>query len=208
MGTSETWSLIHGERAALAGDLAGVEASRWSTPSLCAGWSVHDMLAHMLATAEETPARFFMRFASAGFNFDKMAERDLKQAGAGGPEHTLAAFRAKSSATNKPPGPLEAMLVDAVVHSEDIRRPLGISHSYPIAAVVGCLDFVKKSNVLIGGKRRMDGLAFRATDTDWSHGSGPEVAGPAIALLMAATGRQAALDDLSGDGVATLRTRT
>lgn len=207
MGSSETWSLIHGERTALADDLEGLEPSRWSTPSLCDGWSVHDMLAHMLATAETTPATFVRKFASAGFNFDKMADRDVKAAGAGGPEQTLAAFRSKSGATSKPPGPLEAMLVDAVVHSEDIRRPLGIAHTYPMAAVTGCLDFVKKSNLLIGAKRRMAGLTFRATDASWSHGDGPEVAGPAIALLMAATGRKVAVDDLTGEGVSALRAR-
>jgi len=208
MAKSDMWAQIHAERKALAADLSGVDAAGWSTPSLCAGWSVHDMLAHMLATAEETPGRFFKNFISAGFNFDKMAQRDVKAFGAGGPEQTLAAYRAKADATTKPPGPLDAMLVDAVVHSEDIRRPLGIARTYPIAAVVGCLDFVKKSNLLIGAKRRMAGLTFRATDTNWSHGTGPEVTGPAMSLLMAATGRGAAVDDLTGDGVDTLRSRT
>jgi hypothetical protein len=50
-------------------------------------------------------------------------------------------------------------------------------------------------------------VTLRATDTDWSHGSGPEVTGPAIALVMAMTGRKAALDDLSGPGVDVLRSR-
>src|SRR3954451_3561375 len=99
MGSTETWSLIHRERAALADDLDGLAASRWASPSLCPGWTVHDMLAHMLATAEMTPAKFFTKFAGAGFNFDKMSDRDVKRAGAGGPERTLAAFRAKSTAT-------------------------------------------------------------------------------------------------------------
>ena len=51
------------------------------------------------------------------------------------------------------------------------------------------------------------GVALRATDTDWQHGSGPEVTGPMIALLLAMTGRKAALDDLKGDGAAVLRER-
>lgn len=207
MASTHTWTLIHGERQALASDLEGLDAARWSTPSLCAGWSVHDMLAHMLATAEMSPPKFFRKFAGAGFNFDRMSERDVKEAGAGGPDKTLAVFRSHQEATSKPPGPVEAMLVDAVVHSEDIRRPLGITHRYQPEAVVGCLDFVKKSNLLLGGKRRMDGLTFRATDTDWSHGTGPEVAGPALSLLLAATGRGVAVDDLTGEGVDTLRSR-
>ena len=69
-------------------------------------------------------------------------------------------------------------------------------------------DFYKGSNLLIGSKRRITGLALLATDTEWSHGTGPEVAGPILSLVMAMTGRKEALDDLTGDGVATQRTRS
>jgi hypothetical protein len=73
--------------------------------------------------------------------------------------------------------------------------------------VVEVADFFKKSNLIIGAKRRIDGLSLRATDVTWSHGSGPEVAGPILSLVMAMTGRKAALGDLSGEGVATLGSR-
>lgn len=69
------------------------------------------------------------------------------------------------------------------------------------------LEFFKKSNLLIGAKSRIAGLTLRATDAEWLHGSGPEVSGPAHSLLMAMTGRKPAIDDLSGEGVATLRSR-
>jgi hypothetical protein len=68
-------------------------------------------------------------------------------------------------------------------------------------------DFYRKSNLIVGGKKRAAGLALRATDIDWAVGSGPEVSGPALSLIMAITGRAAALDGLSGDGVATLKGR-
>ena len=93
------------------------------------------------------------------------------------------------------------------MHAEDIRRPLGIKHDYPIDAVTTVLDFYKGSNTLIGTKNRIDGLTLRATDADWSHGEGPLVEGRLIDLLMAATGRKAALDNLSGDGVVTFSSR-
>jgi hypothetical protein len=51
------------------------------------------------------------------------------------------------------------------------------------------------------------GLTLRATDADWSHGSGPIVEGPAMSLLLATAGRTAAFDDLAGPGLPTLRTR-
>ena len=99
------------------------------------------------------------------------------------------------------------MLGEALIHSDDIRRPLGIKHDYPTDAVVRCLDFFKGSNLLIGAKKRIAGLSLQATDTSWSHGSGPKVSGPAHSLLMAMTGRSPAIDDLEGDGVETLRAR-
>jgi hypothetical protein len=69
-------------------------------------------------------------------------------------------------------------------------------------------DFFKGSNMLIGAKNRIAGLTLTATDADWSSGSGTEVKGPILSLVLAMTGRSAALDDLSGDGVATMRGRT
>jgi uncharacterized protein (TIGR03083 family) len=201
------WPVIHAERQALADDLAGLTAAQWETASLCAGWTVHDVVGHIVATARMTPPRFIGHFAGAGFNFDKMAAKDIAAETSGGPAATLAALRDVTSRTTGPPGPIDAMLGEALVHPEDIRRPLGIAHDYPADAVVRVLDFFKKSNLLIGSKKRVDGVRLRATDTEWSHGSGPEVAGPAHSLLMAMTGRREAIADLSGEGVDTLRSR-
>jgi uncharacterized protein (TIGR03083 family) len=106
-----------------------------------------------------------------------------------------------------PPGPDDSWLGEAIVHSEDIRRPLGIRRDYPMEAVIQVADFYKNSNLIIGTKRRIAGLALHATDTDWSHGSGPAVSGPMVALLMAMTGRKAAASELSGEGVAVLQAR-
>jgi hypothetical protein len=74
--------------------------------------------------------------------------------------------------------------------------------------VVAVADFYQGSNLLIGSKRRIASVTWRTTDTTWTHGSGPIVSGPAIALVMAMTGRSAALEDLSGDVVSVLRQRS
>jgi hypothetical protein len=74
--------------------------------------------------------------------------------------------------------------------------------------VVQAANFYKGSNLIVGTKRRIDGLTLRATDTEWSTGTGPEVAGPILALLMAMTGRKAATADLTGEGVETLASRS
>ncbi|MDQ1700151.1 MAG: hypothetical protein QOG34_2014 [Frankiaceae bacterium] len=205
--SNDPWPVIHAERQALADDLAGLTDEQWKTPSLCGGWTVLDVVGHMVATARMTPPRFFGRFLGSGFNFDKMTAKDVAAETSGGPAATLAAFRDTMSRTTSPPGPIDAMLGEVLIHPDDIRRPLGIAHDYPSDAVVRVLDFFKKSNLIIGAKKRIDGLELKATDANWTHGAGPRVNGPAHSLLMAMTGRKEALSDLSGDGVETLRSR-
>jgi uncharacterized protein (TIGR03083 family) len=207
MATSDPWPLIHAEREALAADLSSLTDEQWATPSLCDGWTVRDVLGHLTATAKMTRVGFFVGLASAGFRFNKMGEKNIARESTPAPADGLAEFRKHLKDTTHPPGPVDAMLGEAVIHGEDIRRPLGISHQYPVAAVTQVADFFKGSNLLIGAKRRIDGLTLRATDAEWSTGTGPEVSGPQVSLVLAMTGRSAALADLSGDGVDTLRSR-
>jgi uncharacterized protein (TIGR03083 family) len=207
MPGSSPWPIIHAERGALADDLERLSDGQWEHPSLCVGWSVHDVLGHLLATAKTTPTSFLVHFARAGFTFPRMAESDLRAQTAGGPSHTLADFRSHQGDTTSPPGPIDAMLGDTLVHAEDIRRPLGIVHEYPMAAMMRAAEFYVRSNLLIGTKRRVAGVRLRATDTPWTHGSGPEVSGPMMPLLLAMTGRSAALADLDGEGLQLFSTR-
>lgn len=207
MAAPSPWPLIHAEREALATDLATLTAEQWVTPSLCRGWTVRDVFGHIIATARMTPPAFFAGLARAGFRFNTMSANFIAAEATATPAEALAEFRKLLTATTHPPGPAEAMLGEAVIHGEDIRRPLGIKREYPAEAVIGVADFNKGSNLLIGSKRRISGLALKATDLDWQTGAGPEVAGPAISLVLAMTGRAAALGDLSGDGVATLGSR-
>jgi uncharacterized protein (TIGR03083 family) len=204
---ADNWPTIHAERRALAGDLDNLTKEQWATPSLCEGWSVHDVLAHQVASATLTPPGFLVKFIAAGFNFGKFAQKAVDKIGKDGPAATLAAYKQHESSTKSPPGPKDTWLGETIVHAEDIRRPLGIKHDYPAEALVKVLDFFKGSNTLIGSKDRVANLTLKATDVDWTHGSGPLVEGPAVSLLMAMTGRKAHLADLSGDGVATLRNR-
>jgi uncharacterized protein (TIGR03083 family) len=204
---TDIWPTIHAERAALADDLAGLPDERWSTPSLCDEWTVLQVLGHMTATAKMTPGRFFGQIIGSGFRFDHMLDKAARAETSGGPAVTLAEFRAHATDTTSPPGPKETWIGEAILHSEDIRRPLGITRRYDPAAVTRVADFYKKSNAVIGARKRIDGLRLRATDADWSTGDGPEVAGPILSLAMAMTGRAVALDDLTGEGVGQLRSR-
>ena len=207
MATASPWPLIHAERLALAEDLASLDDAQWSAPSLCGDWTVRDVLGHLTATARMTPARFLMEMAGSGFRFNAMNAKNVRRETAGTPAQGLAEFRSLESRTTSPPGPTEAMLGEAIIHGEDIRRPVGIYRDYPTETVIRVADFFKGSNLLIGSKDRIAGLTLRATDTQWSAGSGPEVSGPVLSLTLAMTGRSAALADLSGDGLATLQAR-
>jgi len=203
----DPWTTIHEERRALLKDLEPLTAEQWSTPSLCEGWTVRDVLGHMVATAKKTPPKFFAGLVGSGFRFNAMAAKDVARETEGGPAETLGRFREVLDRTSSPPGPKTTWVGEVVVHGEDIRRPLGIRHTYSSDALTSVADFYKGSNLLIGAKNRIAGLTLQATDADWSTGSGPVVTGPMLSLVMAMVGRKPALDDLSGEGLATLRER-
>jgi uncharacterized protein (TIGR03083 family) len=207
MAKADVWPTIHTERKALAADLEGLNSEDWAKPTWCDQWTVQDVVAHMTATARITPPAFVGKLVGSGFSLQKMQEKDIAAIKGATPDDTLAAFRSEVESTKHPPGPVFAWLGETVIHSDDIRRPLGLHHDYPTDAVVQVADFYKGSNLIVGAKRRIAGLSLRATDTEWSHGAGPEVSGPILALVMAMTGRKGALDDLSGEGVEQLRQR-
>jgi len=204
---SDPWPFIHAERKALAADLTALSEEQWKTPSLCDGWTVRDVLAHMTAAATITPTKFLSSFIGSGLSFEGVQQKGIAAQRGSTPAQTLENFIGILNSKRKPPGPIETPIGEVIVHSEDIRRPLGISHHVDSEWVTKMADFYRKSNLIIGGKKRATGLSFRATDTDWSAGSGPEVAGPALSIVMAITGRKAALGDLSGDGVDVLSRR-
>lgn len=192
----------------MADTLAGLSTEQWATPSLCAGWSVQQTAGHILAAAEQTPGAFYKELIAARFKFDVFTDRAARRLGALAPAVIIERLRARTTTTNHPPAPVMAMLGEIVVHGDDIRRPLGITHAAPEAALVAVADSYKKSNLLIGAKRRIAGLGLRADDADWSTGDGPEVTGPLASLVLAMTGRKEALSDLRGEGVATLGARS
>jgi uncharacterized protein (TIGR03083 family) len=192
---------------ALIGDLENVSDAQWSTQSLCSAWTVRDVLAHMTTTAKMTPGRFFGKFAGTGFQFNAMNEKGVKEELGATPADTLAGFKAQLDRTTAPPGPLDAMVGEIVIHSQDIRRPLGIAHTYQPEALTLVGDFVIRGNLLLGGKRRATGLTLNAIDVDWTRGAGPTVNGPLASIILALTGRKAGLADLSGDGLETIAAR-
>ena len=207
MGKIDVWSAVQAERESLANDLEPLDQDQWAETSLCTEWTVWDVVAHMTATAKITPPVFFGKMLTSGFSLTTLQGKDIAVERGDSPADALARFEAVEGSRKHPPGPVDTWLGETIVHAEDIRRPLGIRRDYPMDAVVQVADFYKNSNLIIGTKRRIEGLTLQATDANWSHGTGPEVSGPMIALVMAMTGRKVVADQLSGEGVTTLQAR-
>ncbi|MDQ2750504.1 MAG: maleylpyruvate isomerase family mycothiol-dependent enzyme [Actinomycetota bacterium] len=203
----DLWPLIHAERSALARDLAGLRPWQWESQSMCVRWTVRELAAHLTATATITPAEFTSRLIMTGLRLHALNAREVLAHNRGSTADLLTDFRAHVSATTGPPWPTVLIFGEILLHGQDIRQPLKIEHSYPQSAVVQVANFYKRTNVLVGARRRIAGLQLRATDTDWSHGRGAEVTGPLLSLTLAMAGRGGAMDNLSGDGLDTLRSR-
>jgi uncharacterized protein (TIGR03083 family) len=207
ISTAELWNLIHDQREKVGNALATLTDADWETASLCTGWRVHDVVAHMVETHLMTPPRFAGRFAASGFRFNTFAANGVALHAKQTPASLLAQYRETAPRITAPPGPKVTWLAEAVIHGEDVARPTGKSVAISPVALAAVAGFVHGSTPLLHGKQRSAGLRLRATDIDWTAGDGPEVSGPAASLILAMSGRKPAMSDLTGDGVETLRSR-
>lgn len=190
LSKTEVWSFVHAERARLAEDLAALARQDWSTPSLCPGWDVHDVVAHLVDAAKTSRLSFARRMLSARFDFDADNAAGIGRERRTDPRDTLAAFRSVTGLTRTPPAPRPTRLVEAIVHGEDIRRPLGIAAGYDVSAAAAALAYQVKTTVAVGGGReRAAGLRLVATDSPFEAGCGDTVRASTVDLLLAVSGR-------------------
>lgn len=213
----DTWSTVSRIRTELAEQLAALPEHAWDTPSLCAGWRVRDVVAHMtlpegFPTGPGAAATGLVTFARARFSLARMIHDDAVSRGSAPVPEVLAAFRAGIDARSTPPGRRpQHVLDDLYVHVRDVRRPLGLD----VPADSATRDPQVLTDILatvagdrgLGTPRRIAGLRLIAADVSWEHGTGPVVEGTAEALLLAMTGRPGALGDLSGAGLPVLTDR-
>ena len=203
---AELWASVHRERAALVKDLTDCEHLDWATPSLCAGWDIRDVTAHLAATATLSLTKFTGELMAAGFRPNRIVDKQIRAGRQRSASQTLQALRAATFATASPPQPTITRVIEIVVHGEDIRRPLQIAHHYDTTHITDALRYLSRDHIF-GAKTLIHGLQLCATDADIALGSGPRVEGPAVALLLAASGRLAAIDELAGPGCLLLRQR-
>lgn len=206
MRHDEIWQHIHTERAALAEALSGLTEEEWDHPSLCEAWTVKDVAAHVISNPQMgwgfLPG---MVVRNLGRGYNTAIRREVQRwSRTRSPETILAEFAAYAGSTRHVPVTTSVEpLVDVLVHSQDILRPLGLSHDMPPEAAVVAADRVRFHAALMGWHAARK-VRLVATDVDWVRGRGPTVEGPVQELLMLCTGRAADRTLLSGDGVAAL----
>ena len=207
MDVERRWAVTADQRRILADLVGGLSEAESRTPSLCAGWRVRDVVAHVIGYDPLTRPELLRRMAKGlvtrgGANAVGVAEYASKS-----PEELTALMRQYSVPHGLTSGfGGKIALTDGMIHQQDIRRPLGIPRTIPTESLRMALDFTKWAPRLLGAWQAR-GVRLVATDLDWSHGKGEEVRGTGEALLLAMAGRRAALDDLEGPGKAKLAQR-
>ncbi|BBY55784.1 maleylpyruvate isomerase family mycothiol-dependent enzyme [Mycobacterium koreense] len=200
--------LAAAERADLAALLKSLTAEQWRVPSPCDGWTVRDVVAHMLSYDELGLTGLARRFARGHLHLDQANALGLADFADCTPRQLLDLLDRCITPRGLTRGfGSRIALLDAMVHHQDIRRPLGMPRDIPGKRLVPALNFARMAPP-IGARQRIHGLRLVATDLDWAAGEGLDVMGPAEALLMAIAGRHGVAEELDGPGAATLRERT
>ncbi len=207
--TTDVWPLIHAERAALVADLEPLTDTQWATRSLCPDWTIEETVAHLSAAASVGRLRWIRSAIGARFDFAVHNRRRLDEQRGATPAETLAILRSKIDATVAPMGPTAAWLGEVVVHGGDVRRPLGLPTTTPVATATTVAEFYASRDFAVPSRAAAAGLHLVADDGPFAAGvdDDPLVTGPTLALVMAMAGRATFCDDLAGPGVATLRER-
>jgi uncharacterized protein (TIGR03083 family) len=201
------WSAVTELRLRIADHLDGLSPTDWDAASLCEGWRVRDVAGHLSLVPTVTLGEMLRVAPRAGFDPHRINTVLARRYGARDPAAIVARIREHADARRTAKGLDTAdQLFDLVVHSQDIAVPLGSQLDVPTASAVAGLERVWSMGWPFRARKRWGHLTLRATDGAWSQGAGPEVTGPAVALLLLLTGRvQAARPALAGPGVDLVR---
>jgi len=200
-------AMARDERTEMAEFLASLRPEQWDHPSLCAGWRVRDVAAHVVSYEGHRWDELLRRAQEAHFRPGRVNEVALAEYSALDPKELVGFLRNHLT----PHGPTARFggrvgLVDALIHHQDMRRPLGMRREIPPDRLLCALPFAVTAPPLRGFWNARS-VRLIATDLDWSRGKGPEVRGPGEAVLMVLAGRRGVAHELSGPGAAILQQR-
>ena len=196
------------ERRRIADLIDDLDEAQLATPSLCAGWDVKTVAAHLVSVLAEGTLRVTWLGARRGSPdraIDELARRRAQRPAA----EIAASLRDLADHRYwRPPPQAPGLLAEVLAHSGDIRIPLGLPFEPDPQPTAIALDFLT-GPVPIGlvPLGRLRGIRLQATDIDRTWGKGQEIRGRSAELLMAAVGRNAVLDALDGPGLPSLRQR-
>lgn len=199
---------LKAERAAVLDTVRSLEPADWDVDSLCAGWTVRDVVSHLNLNVTLKPWTAIAGLARAGGDFAAFMDR-ASRAGRSRPiaEQIRLLERFAGTAAVAPTTMRSDGAIDAFVHHHDIALVLDREVPTDPARLRWMADGLPQASRFIGAARQVEGLRLIATDIDWHYGTGPEVRGPAAAILVAGCGRAALDDQLEGPGLATLQAR-
>lgn len=208
MDVDTSWRTIDEHRLLVADLLAGLDETELATPSLCAAWTVRDVGAHLAMAATAGAREIAGALVRGRGSFDGMIREATLARGRRSPERIVADLRGVHGSRRLAPGTVwRDPLIDVLVHTQDIARPLGIDVPTPTEAGREAAEWAWARRFPFRPARRWRGLRLVATDVDWARGHGLEVRGPVGSLLLLSTGRPAGLRDVSGPGAAQAATR-
>lgn len=207
MQKEEYWSAVHTIRLRLADLLDTLSPADWDAPSLCRGWRIREVAGHLSLVPTITTWELLAAAPRARFNPGHINTVLAIRYGAEDPQQIVARLR-EHAADRRTAKVLDTRncLFDVVVHSQDIARPLNRELPVPPEYCRAGLERVWTIGWPFHAKRNLADVSLRATDIEWTAGTGPQITGPALALLMLSTGRApAARDALRGPGLDSLR---
>lgn len=193
--------LARAEREEFADFLTTLTPQQWDAPTLCTGWRVRDVVAHTMSYEELPFPALAKRFLDGRLNTDRINELAVADMAGTSPGELIAMVRKHALPSGLGAGfGGRIALSDNMIHQQDIRRVLDLPRVIAADRLRVALDFARWAP-LIRGAWRARGVRLAATDLDWVAGKGPEVRGPAEALLMVMAGRAHGLRDLDGPGL-------
>ena len=197
---------IADQRRELADVLDGLEPAQWEIPSLCEGWTVRCVVAHLVMPFRYSTPRFLFEMAKARGRFNRMADSVARRDAALPTAELASVLRDNAEHPWKPPGAdYESVLTHDVIHGLDIYRPLGVDRPIPVDAMTMVLDTVVGPQSLRHFGTDIEGVELRATDLDWVHGSGARLSGSSPDLAVFLTGRRVPPGAFTGDAVGRVR---